>query len=400
VSILELGEGIFEVRAVSGDAALGGDDWDNRMTQLLMAEYGRACASEMPNEAGATYRLRELAEQAKRELSSLPVTRVRLPLGAGDAGCLEVEVSREQFEALTRDLLERMVAPTRQALADAGLSAGELDRVILVGGMTRTPAVRDLARSLLGKAPYRYIQPDEVVALGAAIHAGMTLGLIDKAVLLDVLPLSLGVETQGGLVSRIVPRNTPVPATGSRIFTTAADYQTSMEVHVLQGERELAGENVSLGQFQLNGMPLALRGVPKVEVTFDVDVDGIVQVSAEELLSGSEVKVKVVSTKSLDSGDIARMAEEARRNATQDKAAREEIVARIEAENLLAAVEMALAEREHPASDVAVQQILQAATALQHALGSGAGGQLKALSTGLREDLATFLRQHAAPRGT
>ena len=400
VSILELGEGIFKVRAVSGDSWLGGDDWDSRLLQHLMAEYSRALGAEFPNDAVARYRLRELAEQAKRELSSVPVTRVRLPLGAGEARYLELEVSREQLESATSDLLERMVTPTHQALADAGLSPRELDRVILVGGMTRMHAVRDLARSLFGKEPYRYIDPDEVVAVGAAIQAGMLLGVIEKAVLLDVLPLSLGVETQGGLMARIVPRNTPLPATGSRIFTTAADYQTSMEVHVLQGERELAGENVSLGRFQLNGMPPAIRSVPKVEVAFDVDMDGIVQVLAQELLSGTEVKVKVVSTKSLDSSEIADRAEEARGSATQDRAAREGIEARIEAQNVLAAVEMALDGREHLASGVLVQEVLQGTAQLQEALRSGSSGQFKALSTQIRKKLAAFRRQQVGSRGT
>lgn len=399
VSILELGEGIFEVRAVSGDSWLGGDDWDSRLLQLLMAEYGRALRIEFPKDAGAMYRLRELAEQAKRELSSLPVTRVRLPLGTGDARYLELQVNREQLEAVTRDLLDRMVAPTRQALADAGLSPEELDRVILVGGMTRMPAVRDLARRLFAKEPYRYIDPDQVVAMGAAIQAGMLLGTIEKAVLLDVLPLSLGVGTQGGLMGRIIPRNTPLPANGSRIFTSAADYQTSMEVHVWQGERELAVENVSLGRFQLDGIPPTLRGVPKVEVAFDVDVDGIVQVSAEELLSGTEVKVKVVSTKSLDSSEIADRAEEAQRSAIQDRAARQAIEERIEAKNVLAAVEMALDGREHHASGVLVHEILQGVTQLQEALDSGSGGQLKALSAQLKGKLVAFLRQKAGSRG-
>ncbi|MDP3061894.1 MAG: Hsp70 family protein, partial [Chloroflexota bacterium] len=396
VSILELGEGIFEVRAVSGDSRLGGDDWDSLLLQHLMAEYGRASGTEFPNDAGARYRLRELAERAKRELSTVPVTRVRLPLGAGDARYLELEVSREQLEALTRDLLDRMVTPTHQALADAGLSPGELDRVILVGGMTRMPAVRDMARSLFGKEPYRYIDPDEVVALGAAIQAGMLLGTIEKAVLLDVLPLSLGVETQGCLMGEIIHRNTPLPANGSRIFTTASDYQTSMDVHVLQGERELADENVSLGRFQLDGIPRALRGVPKVEVAFDVDVDGIVQVSAEELLSGSEVKVVVVSTKSLDTQEIDRLAAEAERQATADRERREEIEARLEAQNVATAAEAALKERSDRIPEYQAALVNHAICELREALERGSAAGLRARSRSVRNLLMALASTRGA----
>jgi len=401
VSILELGEGIFEVRAVGGDTWLGGDDWDSRLVQVLMDGYRKVCGTEFPKDAGAGYRLRELAEQAKRELSTLPVTRVRLPVPDGvDAAHLEVEVSRQQLEDMTKDLLERMAAPTQQALADAGLPPEALDRVILVGGASRMPAVRRLARTLFGGEPYRYIQPDEAVAVGAAIQAGMLLGLIDKAVLLDVLPLSLGVETQGGLTARIIPRNTPLPASGARIFTTAEDYQTSTDIHVLQGERELAAENVSLGRFQLNGIPAALRGVPKVEVSFEADADGIVQASAQELLGGSEVKVKVASTKSLDLSEITSMVAEAQRRAAQDGEARKQIEARIEGENVLAAAEGALNDAGRPESDPRAQRIMQTALELRQALDNGGADRSKALCQTLRQELATLLREGATPSGS
>ena len=399
VSILELGEGIFEVRAVSGDSGLGGDDWDARLVQFLMAEYARVSGTEFPGDPAARYRLRELAEQAKRDLSSMPVATVRMPpRGGRDTGHLELQVSRDQFEALTGDLLERLVAPSHQALADAGLSPEGIDRIILVGGSTRMPAVRQLARNVLGKEPYRYIQPDEVVAKGAAIQAGMILGLIDKAVLLDVLPLSLGVETQGGLMTRIIPRNTPLPATESHIFSTAADHQTSMDIHVLQGERELASENVSLGRFQLGDIPPAPRGVSKVEVAFDVEVDGIAQVSAQDLQSGSEVKVEIASTKSLDPGEIAHFAEEARLKATEDMAARERIQARIEAENLLAAAGEAL--KDIGCGDSLTQPVLHAASQLTEVLKNGNHERIKTLNKELRRKMAALHSENCSRSGT
>ncbi|MBM4371134.1 MAG: Hsp70 family protein [Deltaproteobacteria bacterium] len=399
VSILELGEGIFEVRAVSGDSGLGGDDWDSRLQQVLAAEYARVSGGELPDDAGANYRLRETAEQAKRELSSAPVTSVRLPpLGGRRAARSEVEVSRERFEALTGDLLQRMVAPTRQVLADAGLSPEGIDRVILVGGATRMPAVRRLARSLFNREPYRYIQPDEVVARGAALRAGMILGQVDRAVLLDVLPLSLGVETQGGLMARIILRNTPLPASQSRIFTTAADGQTSIEVHVLQGERELASENVSLQRFQLDGIPPAPRGVAKVEVAFEVEADGIAHVSAQDLLGGNEVKTKVASTKSLDPGEITHMAEEALRTAAEDLEAREQVQARIGAQDVLAVAERAV--KETACADVHTQQIAVAASELREALESGGQARIQALSRTLRERIAPLAGGHPGRPGS
>jgi molecular chaperone DnaK len=259
------------------------------------------------------------------------------------------------------------------------------------------PAVRELARTNFGKEPYRYVQPDEVVANGAAIHAGMLLGLVDKAVLLDVLPLSLGVETQGGIMAKLIARNTPVPAAGSRIFTTAADYQTSIDLHVLQGERDLALECVSLGRFELRGIPAALRGIPKVEVTFEVDVDGLVQLSAQELLSGTEVKVRVASTKILDPAEIEGMAEEAVRSAAQDREARRQAEARIQGENVLAAMEGALGARGLPAPDPQARQIRQTALELRQALEIGRPDRIEALCQALRQELATLAKAPPEP---
>ncbi|MBI2855339.1 MAG: Hsp70 family protein, partial [Chloroflexi bacterium] len=322
ISILELGEGIFEVRAVSGDNQLGGDDFTRRVADFLALQYQRAYGTPLPDGPEVWERLREEAENAKIRLCYSPVVRVSLSLLASrpqGQRRLEAELTQEQFNGLTADLVERLVTPTRQALKDADLSPQQIDRVILAGGGCLMSGVRDLAREMLGREPYRYIDPFTVVAQGAAIYAGMLLGLVEKAVLLDVLPLSLGVETQGGLAARIIPRNTPLPASAGRVFATAADYQTTMNIHVLQGERDLAVDNISLGQFQLDGIPSARRGVVRVEVAFGADVDGIVHVSAKDLLTENEVKAKVASTKLLDPEEIVRLKEEAQWNEEQDK---------------------------------------------------------------------------------
>jgi len=374
VSILELGEGIFEVRAVSGDNQLGGDDFTRRVVDHLALHYQETYGTPFPDEPEAWERLKEEAEKAKIRLCNSPVAQVLLPfLASGPKGPrhLKTELTREQFKDLTADLVERLVAPTRQALKDADLTSEGIDRVILAGGGCLMPSVRELAREMLDKEPYRYIDPFTVVAQGAAIYAGMLLGLVEKVVLLDVLPLSLGVETQGGIVARIIPRNTPLPAVEAQVFATAADYQTSMDIHVLQGERALAVDNISLAQFQLNNIPPASRGVAKAEVAFEVDVDGLVHVSAKDLLTESEVKVKVASTKLLDPEEIDRLTKEAQRNEEQDKEKRARILAGIEADNTIAAAELALEELSSPLSDPHVQQIVSAVGKVKEALASG-----------------------------
>ncbi|MDP2663676.1 MAG: molecular chaperone DnaK [Dehalococcoidia bacterium] len=327
VSILELGNGIFEVRAVSGDTWLGGDDYDRRMMSCLALEYWATHGVEIPAQDKLAWQeLKETTEKAKIELSTSPVARVRLEFKHSGGNALrpfETHVTRDSFQGLTADLVERMVSPTRQALADAGLEASDIDRVILVGGSSRMPAVRQKARELLGKEPYRLIDPDEVVAMGAAIQAGILAGQCKKVVLLDVIPLSLGVETMGGLFARIINRNTPLPASESQVFTTAVDDQTSVDVHVLQGEREMAVDNISLGEFHLTGIPALPRGVPKIEVTFDVDVDGIVHVCAQDLFGGGEESIKVVSSKDLYPEEMSSIVEEAARHADADGRSRE-----------------------------------------------------------------------------
>ncbi|MDP2937445.1 MAG: Hsp70 family protein [Dehalococcoidia bacterium] len=389
VSILELGEGIFEVRSVGGDNWLGGDDFTTRATEQLLEDYCKAFGTDFPQEVGARWSLRELAEKAKLQLSSRPVTEVRLPVpDQQGSGYLAVQLTREQLESLTADLLQRMVVPTRQALEDAGLRPADIDRVLLVGGATRTPAVRALARELLGKEPYRYVDPDRVVAMGAAIEAGVLLGTIEKIVLIDVLPLTLGIETLGGLMGRIIARNTALPASGGRLFTTAADYQTSMDIHVLQGERELALDNVSLGRFQLSGIPSAPKGVPKVEVVFEADVDGMVHISATELLDGSEVQVRLASTKLLDPEEIACMVQDAQQRALEDRRERERIQASIKARNLLAAAEIAWKADCGPNGKLLAQRLTQVSTKLEETLTRGVVEEIEALSKELRDALS------------
>lgn len=388
ISILELGDGIFEVRAVSGDSWLGGDDFDERAMEYLTREYERLSGSGFPRDPVARQMLREAAEAMKTALSSTLVASVHLPPLNGLASELGLRMTRKQLESLTADLRERMVGCTQQALGDAGLTPEDIDVVILAGGATRMPAVRGSVRKAIGKEPCRYIDPDEVVAAGAAIHSGMLTGVIDRAVLLDVLPLSLGVETQGALTATIISRNTPLPASGSRLFTTAADYQTAMDIHVLQGERALAADNVSLGQFQLAGIPSALRGTPKVEVAFQADVDGIIHISATELLSESEVKVKIASTRQLDRSEIHHLAEEALRNVELDRQERDRIEAGIQAESLIGAAERFLNDQAGQLTDLQREEIAQACSRLRDARARGVTEAIKARSTELREVVA------------
>ena len=396
VSIMELETGIFEVRAVSGNTWLGGDDYDQRIVGYLAEQYRETHGVNFPWDGTARQRLREAAEKAKIDLSRELSTNVYTPFPGDSSDTpkpLKTTLTREKLEELTADLLEKMVPPTRQALADAGMEPRDVDRVILVGGATRMPAVRELARRLFGGEPYQSINPDEVVALGAAIQAGMLLGVIDKAVLLDVLPLSLGIETQGGLFAKIIPRNTPLPASESRIFTTATDNQISADIHVLQGERELAQDNISLGQFQLQGIPPLARGMPKIEVAFDVDVDGIVHVWARDLLTEEEVKVKIVSSKGLPPDDIKRLLEEAESCAKIDGERKERVIAGIQAENTIVAAEIALRETSGSGTEEQAEEIERAVLKVKEALASGRCAEIASQSKDLRELLETIHKQ-------
>lgn len=396
VSILEVEKDIFEVRAVSGNTWLGGDDYDQRIMDYLKEQYKETDGADFQWDGMGGQRLREAAERAKIDLSSRLLTSIHIPFIDGDTDAprhLKATLTREKLEELTQGLLEKMVPPTRQALADAELEPRDIDRVILVGGATRMAAVQQRARQLLGKEPYHGINPDEVVALGAAIQAGMLLGLIDKAILLDVIPLSLGIETQGGLFARIIRRNTPLPASEARVFTTAADNQTSVDIHILQGERELAQDNISLGQFQLQGIPPLRRGEPRIEVSFDVDVDGIVHVSATDLLSENSESLTVVSSKGLPTEKVQRMIDEAESGAEGDREKREEIEAAIQADNAIAAAQMALEELYASEKVERTEEIERAVLKVKGALATGQIEEIRRRSTGLRDLLAKVRKE-------
>lgn len=380
VSILELGEGIFEVRAVSGNVQLGGDDFTLRLVDHLASHFQKTYGAPLPDDPQVWQRLTEEAENAKIRLCYSPMVRVSIPFlvrGGEGPRHLETELTQERFEALTADLVEGLVAPTLQALRDVGLTPQQIDRVILVGGGCLMPRVRQLARDMFGREPYRYIDPFTVVAQGAAIYAGMLTGQVDKAALLDVLPLSLGMETQGGLMARIIPRNTPLPASEAQVFTTAADYQTTMDIHILQGERELAADNISLGRFQFSGICAARRGLARVEVNFGADVDGIVHISATDLLTEGQMQVKVASTKLLAPEEIDRLADEARQHESQDEQKRARILAGIRADNTIAAAETALEEMGGPPYDSRVEQVLSGIHRVKEALASGVAGDIE-----------------------
>jgi molecular chaperone DnaK len=347
VSILELGDGVFEVKATSGDTHLGGDNWDKAIVDWIISEFRKEKGVDLSKDRQALQRLYEAAEKAKVELSSVLETTINQPFITMDESGplhLEMTLTRARLEELTRDLLERTVGPTKQAMEDAGLKVGDIDQVILVGGMTRMPAVQEKVRQLTGKEPHKGINPDEVVALGAAIQAGVLAGEVKDVILLDVTPLSLGIETKGGVFTRLIERNTTIPTRKSEIFSTAEDGQTSVEIHVLQGERELAAYNKTLGKFQLMGIPPAPRGIPQIEVTFDIDANGIVHVSAKDLATGNEQKIEIKSSSGLTDEEIKRMVRDAELHAEEDRKKKETVDARNQAENLVYATRKSLKE--------------------------------------------------------
>ena len=328
VSILEIGDGIVEVLATAGDTRLGGDDFDQRVMDYLVAEFKKVEGIDLNNDKVAMQRLKEAAEKAKIELSGMTSTTVNLPYITADATGpkhLDVTLTRAKFNELTADLVERTLKPVRQAMSDAGLSASDLHKVLLVGGSTRIPAVQDAVKGITGNEGFKGINPDECVALGAAIQGGVLTGDVKDVVLLDVTPLSLGIETMGGVFTRLIDRNTTIPTRKSQIFSTAADSQTSVEVHVLQGEREMAAYNKTLGRFQLTGIAPAPRGVPQIEVTFDIDANGIVKVSAKDLGTGKEQQIAITASTNLSQEDIDKAVKEAEQYAAEDKARKEEV---------------------------------------------------------------------------
>ena len=354
VSVLEIGDGVFEVKSTSGDTELGGDDWDERVIQWLIDSFNNDHGVDLSKDNMAAQRLKEAAEKAKIELSASQSTQINLPfITATDAGPLHMDYSfsRSKFQELTEDLLERCRKPFEQAIKDANLSKSEIDHVIMVGGSTRMPAVSELVQSMTGKEPNKSVNPDEVVAVGAAVQAGVLRGEVKDILLLDVTPLSLGIETKGGVMTKLIERNTTIPTRRTEVFTTADDNQPSVEIHVLQGEREMSQFNKTLGKFQLVDLPPAPRGVPQIEVTFDIDANGIVHVSAKDRATGKEQSITITGQSSLEKDKIDQMIADAEAHANEDRERREEAEARNSADSLIYQTEKMIRENEDKITD-------------------------------------------------
>ena len=374
VSILELGDGMFHVKAVSGNTRLGGDDWDERLVAYFADKFLDEDGLDIRSEPVALQRLREASEKAKRELSYKPSARISLPFvktGRGESRNLEASIDRRTFEDITADLREKLLGPTRQAMADSKLTVEKIDRVVLVGGSTRMPSVRDLVEETFHKKPFIKINPDEVVGIGAAVQAGVLMGEIDDVVLVDVTPLSLGIESEGGLFAKIIPRNSTIPTSAGQIFTNAEDDQTVMDFHVLQGEREMSMDNISLGQFQLTDIPPLPRGKAQVEVTFRIDVNGIVKVSAEELYTEVKTGIKIDASHLLSDDQVEEALREAKANAEEDIKRRDEAEINIRADGMIRAAELVMEEKRGKLSTPVMQKIELMIFGLKEALGEG-----------------------------
>lgn len=397
VSVLEIGDGVHEVLSTSGDTMLGGDDFDQKIIDWLAEEFKKQEAIDLRNDKQAMQRLKEAAEKAKCELSSVVETNINLPFITADANGpkhLDIQLTRAKFEELSRDLLERCKKPVADALKEAGLSKGDVDEVVLVGGSTRIPAVQALVKEYTGKEPNQSVNPDEVVAVGAAVQAGVLAGEVKDIVLLDVTPLTLGIETLGGVMTPLVPRNTTIPVSKSQVFSTAENNQTAVDIHILQGERPMANDNKSLGMFRLDGLPPAMRGMPQIEVTFDIDANGIVNVSAKDKATNKEQKITITNSSNLNEADIDKMVKEAEANAEEDKKKKEEAEIKNNANSLISSAERIVKDFEGKISDADQKELGELKEKLQKALDENKPAEeIKQISEDLQQKMFSISQQ-------